>query len=291
MIDQSERRSVIGCGLPSSGKSTYIGALWHLLQSQELPTRLKYDGLPEDRERLNQLAEKWRRCENMDRTLVQHERIVDIDLRLQDERFRVALPDFSGETWRELWERRICPKSVAELSEQSSGILLFAHADDIIVPLPVVVATEQAKILEAADEVGEQIGAAANGTERPYDAANAPTQAKLVDILQLLSKPPLGARQGRRLAVILSAWDLAADQGQSPSEYLQSHLPLLGQYLENSLDYVDVRIYGISALGGALPQDAEKLRSMVRQSDRITVIEQDGAISHDLTRPLDWLFQ
>lgn len=303
---KTDRRTVLGCGLPSSGKSTYIGALWHLLQSREVVTRLKYDGLPADRERLNELADKWRRCENMGRTYVADEKLVNVDLCVGESRFSVALPDFSGETWRELWEHRTCPSSVADLARESSGVLLFVHADEYIVPLPVVTVSEQAEILGGGDvaPVGEE-GPAEQGEEGaadesaspvgnppiPYDAAAAPTQAKLVDVLQLLAKPPLSAGPPRRLAVALSAWDLASDQGQSPAEYLGSHLPLLAQYLSYTADYAEVRIYGVSALGGALPADAERLRSMPRQSDRIVVVEPEGGSSSDLTRPLEWLFE
>ncbi|MGH2569518.1 MAG: TRAFAC clade GTPase domain-containing protein [Bacteroidota bacterium] len=285
-----DRRNVIGCGLPSSGKSTYIGALWHLLHSQEVPTRLEYDGLPEDRERLNQLADKWRRCENTDRTLVPDEKVVSIDLRVADSRFTVALPDFSGETWRELWEHRVCPRSVADLAEQSTGVLLFAHADDLIVPLPVATVIEQAEILDSDVKTDKQ-STQPSRSQVPYEAAKAPTQAKLVDILQLLSKPPLSMSEPRRLAVVLSAWDLASDQSQAPTEYLGSHLPLLGQYLKYTNRYSSVRVYGVSALGGALPENAQRLRSMARQSDRIRVVEPDGSVSSDLTRPLEWLFE
>ena len=59
MDNNTESLSVMICGLPASGKTTFLGALSYSINSQEIETSLKYDGLPEDRTYLNQLAERW----------------------------------------------------------------------------------------------------------------------------------------------------------------------------------------------------------------------------------------
>ena len=283
-------RKVIVCGLPFSGKSTYIGALWHLLRSGEAATVLEYDALPADRERLNLLADKWRRCENMDRTEIADSKLVEIKVKLNNEQLSLLLPDSSGEIWSEIWEERSCTVDLKNLAQESLGVILFIHVDRIEVPLPVVVVTEQAEILNNDNDDGSGTENEAKSTVIPYSPATAPTQAKLVDILQLLAKSPLQSGESRRLALVLSAWDIAEDDGADPTNYIAKYLPLLNQYLQHSSDYEDVRIYGISALGGSLPEDEEALRAVAKQSDRIRVIETDQE-SNDLTRPLEWLIR
>lgn len=283
-------RKVMVCGLPYSGKSTFIGALWHLLDSGEATTSLEYDALPEDRERLNFLANKWRRCEPMDRTEISDAKLVELKVKMDGEQLSIVLPDASGETWREMWEDRSCNHDILELARESVGVLLFAHVDMIDVPLPVVIATEQAEILDGGNTDASEQRTKAVGKVVPYTPDKAPTQTKLVDILQLLAKPPLASTRARRLAVVLSAWDIAEEEGRDPVKYAETYFPLLYQYLQFSNDYEDVNIYGISALGGNLPQDAEKLRAVTKQSDRIRVVESDHA-SNDLTRPLAWILR
>ena len=46
-------------GLPGSGKSTFLAALWHQLESTEIPTAFIAERLQPDREYLNKIREKW----------------------------------------------------------------------------------------------------------------------------------------------------------------------------------------------------------------------------------------
>ncbi len=56
----SQKRIMI-CGLPESGKTTFIAALWYLLSNDEISTALTLESLPENRNYLNSLSRKWAR--------------------------------------------------------------------------------------------------------------------------------------------------------------------------------------------------------------------------------------
>ena len=62
------RKKIVLCGLPSSGKSTFLAALGHLLTTDELPTALSLKELPGSREYLIYLARKWVKFEEIERT-------------------------------------------------------------------------------------------------------------------------------------------------------------------------------------------------------------------------------
>ena len=127
-----------------------------------------------------------------------------------------------------------------------------------------------------------------------WDPAKAPLQVQLVDLLQCLQKPPF-EKPPLKIALIVSAWDLAPPETTDATAWLEHRYPLLAQYLSNSEGVLDVRIYGVSAQGGQLSKksdgpgpDRERLLAIRPPSKRIR-IEGPDVVEHDLTRPLLWL--
>ena len=118
-----------------------------------------------------------------------------------------------------------------------------------------------------------------------WDAKTSPSQVQLVDLLQfvLRRRPPTVLRVG----LIVSAWDLVRGQGLMPQQWCAARLPLLGQFLESNPGRLSAEYYGISAQGGVLPRDAERLRDFTHPSARIEVVVGiEQASSHDITLPV-----
>jgi hypothetical protein len=283
-------RSVVIIGLPASGKTTFLAALWHLVTERDVNTVLRFGGLNVgDAAHLNAIAARWRDAKRQDRTAIAGNRMVS--MKLLDETgapLRVTFPDVPGEAYRRMWEERDCEEEIVSFL-RAPGVLLFIHADEIRAPKWVVdeVALSHALGLDVPE-----------GDVAPWHPRLAPTQVQLVDLLQLLSLPPLGVGP-RRLAVMLSAWDTAKGEGLSPADYVSAKLPLLDQYLRRGADAWISRTYGLSAQGGEYdPVDAaaervpaaEELRNLDRASTRIQLI---GPVPemHDLTEPLAWLME
>jgi hypothetical protein len=265
--------------LPASGKTTFLAALWYLLSQREIPTALTLGALPQNRAYLNELSGKWSRFIPFERT---PDEVQEISMRLKDGTTGIDLhvPDMSGETWEAIWSTRLCAEHAAKWAQTACGIMFFLHADKIRPPLDIM----------TCNAMGEAAGKAqTDGNVTPWSPDNSPTQVILVDILQALIMPPLGS-YGRRLAVIISAWDKADDAGVTPKKYLQVHLPLLHQFLEYSGTFSDVKVFGVSAQGGDLEsaEDAERLKAEDMPSKRIRVVEGEHT-HHDLTIPIQWL--
>jgi hypothetical protein len=281
-------RSVVVIGLPESGKTTFLAALWHLTTARELDTVLRFGNLRAgDASHLNAIASRWRDAKVQDRTAVAGNRLVSMNLLdTVGVAIRVTFPDVPGEAYRRMWEDRDCEPEVAEVV-RADGVLFFVHADTIRAPRWVV------------DEVAlsRELGlAVSEGQVVPWHPRLAPTQVQVVDLLQLLRTPPLDVGP-RKLALMLSAWDKARGEGLTPDAYLESKLPLLAQYLKRNADGWDCRVYGVSAQGGdydpldeAAPRvpQADELRKLDRASSRIQLV---GPLpeTHDLTEPLAWL--
>jgi|LNFM01.1.fsa_nt_gb hypothetical protein len=280
--------SIIAMGLPESGKSTFLAALWHLLIERDIDTVLKFHSLTAgETSYLTRIAKRWREAKVQDRTELNGAQVVSIALRDADDApVQITFPDLPGEAYRRMWEERDIDPPVADLLI-SGAILLFVHADDIRAPSWVVDNTALSKML------GLPV---TEGAEVPWHPRLAPTQVQLVSLLQALRQPPLDIGP-RRIAVMLSAWDKAAGEGLGPHDYLTTKLPLLRQYLESGADEWDWRVYGLSAQGGdydsidaAAPTkpDAARLRDLDQPSKRIRLL--NGAHeTQDLTEPLAWL--
>jgi hypothetical protein len=281
-------QSAVIIGLPSSGKTTFLAALWHLVTAREIDTVLRFGGLRAgDASHLNQIAQRWRDAKIQDRTAITGSRLVSINLLdAGGEAVRVTFPDVPGEAYRRMWEDRDCDIEIAEVLK-AGGVLLFIHADTIRAPQWVVDEVALSR------KLGLDVPA---GQPAPWHPRLAPTQVQLVDLLQLLRMQPLDVGP-RRLAIMLSAWDKARGEGLTPQNYLQEKLPLLSQYLRRGADAWTYRTYGLSAQGGdydsieadttRAPQ-AEELRSLDRPSMRIQLVGH-GPDTHDLTEPIAWL--
>jgi len=284
-------RSVVIIGLPASGKTTFLAALWHLITERDVDTRLQFHSLVAgDAAHLNAIARRWRQAKVQDRTELAGSRTVSMNLMsTNQDPVRVTFPDVAGESYRRMWEERECDPEIAEIL-RSGDVLLFIHAITIRAPQWVVDVAALSRSLGLPVDEGQEI--------IPWHARLAPTQVPIVDILHLLRKPPLDTGP-RRLAVMLSAWDKAEREQLAPLEFLEAKLPLLAQYLRRGADQWDYRVFGLSAQGGeydrvepnAVPtEEAKELRGRPRPSTRIRLVT-GGRETHDLTEPLSWLVE
>jgi Double-GTPase 1 len=274
-------------GLPASGKTTLLAAIWHMVREPGAVTSLKFDRLSQGNyEHINGLAKRWRAGKKQQRTQTSGVKVVSMKLKNAAGRsFEVSFPDMPGEDFSGMWEKR-------ELDESMSGTLLapaialVVNGDTIKFPAWIV---ENLRIANAAGLQQEQADVV------NWSPDLAPTQVQVVALLQFLmsGKLDVGAR---RLAVLISAWDEVEGDGMEPAQVLSVKLPLLDQYLRSGRDPWTWRVWGLSAQGGVY-EDPEKnehlavteaLREFERPSDRIRVVDGPTA-SSDITLPLEWL--
>lgn len=274
-------------GLPSSGKTTLLAALWHMVREQGSSTALSFDGLSNGNyEHLNQLAKRWRSGKIQQRTQVSGAR--DVTMRLKDaagRKVEVSFPDLPGEEFARMWERRELDKGMLE-TLAASALVLLVNGDTIRMPAWIV---ERMALAKKLGVVPSEVAPA------EWSAVLAPTQVRVVDLLQMLMSGDLHVG-GRRLALLISAWDKVEGEQLTPAGLLESKLPLLNQYLCSGRDPWTWHVWGLSAQGGVYEDpekderfaETERLRELERPSDRIKVVDGD-AVSTDITKPLEWL--
>jgi hypothetical protein len=297
-------------GLSEAGKSTFAAALWHLVDSREVPTVLTKGLHSGNFAYLEKIAKRWSDGWRLERT--KSEEVEDVRINLRHDgsgvEFSLEFRDIAGESLQNAFATRYCDPDFVELVKKADGMLLFVSANyevDGVTILDVMARLGETDDDpedddddyedELKDEEPNDNPAPALPEEDPaYEPAKTPVQVRLVDLLQSLRLDPF-SKKPFRIAVIVSAWDLA--KFETADEWLAKSMPLLDQFLRGGEIADDVRIYGVSAQGGAYPSkkkankdddDRQRIMSIRPASKRIRVVGH-GANQHDLTHPLRWL--
>jgi hypothetical protein len=291
----SSASKILLAGLRGSGKTSYLAALWNLIEAGELPTSLTTSQLQPDRTYLNGIRDKWLRFQEVGRTSLRSHEIVS--LLLNDARtgdiVDLNLPDLSGELFRLQWATRKATTRYATFAGESSGVMLFIHPKMVKKTPPIFLPEEQPALstpvqsISVAAPTEEAAFAAVSARAKPWSSDLSPTQVQVVELLQFVKwlHPP---DNSVRVAVIVSAWDLIHDP-VLPKSWLENRLPLLFQFLIANADRVPFKIFGVSALGGDLVKDIAQLQNESVPARRIKVVDRDLQPHKDLTAPIRFL--
>ncbi len=286
-------------GLPDSGKTTFLAALWHVVNSHQVQGSLQLERLDGDSAHLNNIQQLWADARPLDRTKTSHEQVVSMKLRdpVTDGSAELTIPDFSGESFEYQWAKRQMSVEHAGLYEKATGGLLLIHPRHVREPVLIQYAEQRMKYLDEAEHASDENVQELSGLEEAepgneanealWSARNAPTQIKLVELLQFIV--PRSSMRPLKLAVVVSAWDLVTER-VLPGKWVAQRLPLLSQYLLSNRELFAVKYYGISAQGGDL-KNADELRTEIRPSKRIVVVGEGASESHDISLPIKWIMQ
>lgn len=297
--EKRQHVSISIIGLPESGKTTFLAALWELVTEQRVAKALTLASIGDnDHSYLRKIVKVWRKATEQARTRLTGLSAVKMNLKDRDANVvEVAMPDAPGEDFRAMWENRELGRVLGE-SLADGNIMLLVNGNKVKAPAWV---TERAAQRKA---TGRQ---KVEGLAKEWHPSLAPTQVQLVDLLQLISHAPVG-REGRKIAVLISAWDKVEGERLTPDAFLSAKMPMLAQYIEAGRDGWICRVYGVSAQGGEYDgngdnaesveaggpkktktgRDANRLRDIDIPANRIRLVfgEQE---SNDLTEPLQWL--
>lgn len=267
-------------GLPRSGKTTFLAALWHLLDAGEVSSKFVLGKLIGDHSHLNAIVDAWRRCEEVQRTSMAAEVRVSIHVKEAATGKEAVLhfPDLSGESFELQLASRTCAADYVADYEGNGGVLLFVTADRPSDGMAIVDVAPLA-IGESVEEPVED--------HQDWSPEMVSAQVKLVELLQFLQRAPF--RQAiRRLAVVVSAWDVVQPVGLQPIQWLERELPFLHQFLVANPESFIFQVYGVSAQGGDVKSQQRSVLVEQVPSMRIQCVGPETD-PHDLTSPIAWL--
>jgi Double-GTPase 1 len=269
-------RRIALLGLPRTGKSTFLGALWQIVQDPA-QDQITEENVTGDRSYVDRLGELVARAEEIPRTEV--DSAEDLAITLGFRGFgtaQVEVPDLSGESARQLVEDRIWRPRLDEAVQEADALMLFVHPDRIDVPVSIGFA--QASGARARE----------GSTPQPapdFSADRACTAAKLVDLLENVLEV-MSAKAPVAVAVVISAWDRVAGS-RTPAQWLSEQLPGVADMLASNPDLTRWSVFGLSAQGGQLPGERATLLEKGDISARVFAMDASGS-NVGLSEPLRW---
>lgn len=260
-------------GYPSTGKTTFLTALWYVVSNGNIidnsPIKLNNMG---ESSYLSSLLTSWIKAEPLIRTSLENEnRNISIELVNKQNNIicNLNFPDLSGETFSDIYTSRKIDKELYEMIENADSFILFENIERIKKP-------ELISELNIELEDSEHKNVARN-------PINDPTSIQLIELLQIIRK--INKSPSINLNIVLSAWDLVSVK-TNPKDYICSEMNILWQYLMSNENRYNIKFWGVSAQGGDLTADAEKLIEITDPEKRIIVVDSDGKESNDITLPI-----
>ncbi len=291
----TQEQKLLMVGLPSTGKTTYLGAFWNAIEKSKNAHSVKLaDVLPDDRIYLNSLRDDWLRYEVLGRTQDDETRHPPLSVIFGDGKVvSLSFPDISGETFRDIVESRHWPVEFGDVIEGVTELMMFIHPDYV---------KDSPTHLEFAKLTGklpENLSTGKSATRKKtqefeeWTAKIISTQMKNIEILQLLTSNRANTNV-RKIGIVISAWDRVVSMEMSPPEYLEKEMPMLSQFLEANSDIWECRIFGVSAQGGDYGEkdDLDRMTNFTDPLARpiIAGLNKGEAEPNDITYPVSWLF-
>lgn len=272
--------NLILIGGPESGKSNYLFRAWIEIEANR--GRLIKNGLPDDIEYLHDNATILLGGNFAPHTPFGTTKISEIpvaDSREPKSSRKLIVPDASGELWLKLYERREWPASWYDLIDENSGFLLLVRAGSPhnVPPLDWLTC--------------ERLYC---GQVKPTPSST-PTQVLLVDWLQILRfivDGKVGSHHRPRLSVVVSAWDAipSSRKERPPLDYLEIEFPLFSEFLRAGHHGFDLKVFGLSIVGGDLTSDKEFHQTFINGDPTAFgyVVDERGTEIGDVLLPMCW---
>jgi len=259
-------------GFPSTGKTTYIAALWQYLKDSN-NQNFRLNVMPEYRDYLESNSEYWISCENVPRTTPENSEKITLSIEInQSEVFDVTIPDVAGESYKQIFlQRRIEENLYSEFSS-ANGLLVF-------------ISSETEDILSHNRHNNIDNTSTNNLTNSPsFEVEKTPTILKLIDLIQIIKSIN---NNDISLSIIISAWDVIEEK-TIPEVWIKTNKPFIYNFIKNN--FKKYRFFGVSAQGGDYATNKDELLKENNPINRIKV-GYESSISNDITLPLQYLIQ
>lgn len=262
-------------GMPSSGKTTFLAALGHLLDiGTDMNWRLIHCN---NREYLMEVSARWASCKQMEHTPLNTQGVMELILADKGgNEYYIKLIDRAGEFFK---RRKRSPERDYEIQDGIRGntVLFFLNFANLKrEPLEGVLPEELREngLSEGAKEYKEIY----KKMIRDFDLS---VQADHVALLQTI----LDSKEKQiNISLVVSAWDIFEGGGKLPENVIKDRAPLFWQMLQSHLDVLDLTYWGLSAQGGDWSEKTE--REKIMDTDilqRTKLVNDKGEASSDIT--------
>lgn len=266
-------------GLPKAGKTTYIAALWDIIQRRSRDLELQFVTNPDNAIYLNEIWEYWIKMQKIERSKIPVPDDIKINVRRETDGQEMVLniPDFMGEQFQKIIDHTL-PDNIKTWITNSDRMLYLINTledgnkDDMV-------GEDDAQ--DDVDREMERNTALPLGPEKMMDASQ-----NLMVLKYIASQTTM-----EKVAIGISAWDKKMNENLSPAEYLKRRSPVLYNFIK--YHFKNILFFGVSAQGFDYLNITEKgneMKEKAKHSNRAFIsYDNEKTISADLTRPLNYL--
>lgn len=265
-------------GLPSSGKSTYIAALWYNLCNCDANMLMSSGDLPENTTLLEKLEELWQQVKKIERSSSEQNVVDNILLNLivkeTGQIITLNVPDFWGEKFYDIIEQNDTDEIENWCNEADSLFYMVADVN----PSNFIDDDNMDEEPDKKEDVP------------PIDVKKMSLAAINIMVLKFLFQH----KKFKRLVLALTRWDEVTDNGdnpENPEKWLQSYSPAFYNFVKHY--YPDVLIVGLSSQGCDYEKNNWELKDMLRKTEKgkRAFVNDANGICYDLSMPLKFLMQ
>jgi double-GTPase-like protein len=268
---------IVLLGEQATGKSSLLVALYGALVNHRAGD-LRLVRTVDEVQFLSRGLQAFGRRESVQRTDLDSDARLVVDLARGDQIVGVELPDRSGELLRHMLDSRVWDPDLHHQIGLAAGAMLFLRAD---LAAPGAASNAFAEPLAPAGEEAAEPAVEAVA----WASSLMPADARTVDLLQTV----LDAHADRLpLAIILSAWDRVSPPATAPAAWLAQQMPLLEQFLGAHAQRLPHAVFGVSAQGGDFAAGLDAGLLSADPWDRAFVVRPDEARG-TLSEPVLWL--
>ena len=284
---------IVLLGEQATGKSSLLVALYGALVNHHAGA-LRLVRTVDEVEFLSRGLHALGRQESVQRTDLDSEARLLVELVRGEELVSVEVPDRSGELVKHMLDARVWEPELHRQIGRADGAMLFLRADldldgeeadprgfaPALDPTGAEPRASEAEPLPAEEEpLGD------DAEPETWTPALMPPDARTVDLLQAV----LDAHEGPLpLALVLSAWDRVGRPGRPPAAWLAQRMPLLDQFLATQGPRLPHAVFGVSAQGGDFAVGLPAELVVEDPWDRAFAVRPDEARG-TLSDPLLWL--
>jgi hypothetical protein len=252
-------------GLPSAGKSTYIGALAYTLKKPVANQVYNLLEQPSDISIIKRLYDPWLSAKIVDRTALGNASSITLSIQKNGHSsVKLSMPDVAGEEFEHLLQNQ---SDILKTCSDFSDGLLFLIKD-----IPTEVLSES---FYGANSIP-------NVSPSTFDSKKISLQVKNLLLVKELYKQ-FGFK---KIAIGLSAWDCQAESSV-PEEFLKQSFPVFYNYIHYI--YPNAFIFGLSAQGAEYNKDnIEEIEKRTTNGTRAYIVRAKDK-EYDLTIPIDYL--
>lgn len=272
-----ENRKCMIAGLPSSGKSTYIGALWYNLSNCNDDMFMGAGKLPKNISLLQKLESLWQKGEKIIRSSSEQNIVDNILINLvmkgTSQEISLYVPDFWGEKFYNIIDKANTSE-IEEWCEEADTLFYMVH--------------DVANIVFDDNNINQKQGC--HDDIPPLEVKKMSPAAINIMVLKFLFEH----KKFKRLVLAVTRWDEVIEDVNepiNPEEWLAAQSPALYNFVKHY--YPDVLIIGLSSQGSNYDEinfDKSVMYEKTERGKRAFVNDADG-ICYDLSMPLNFLLK